>query len=276
MKVLAIGPFIGSFEEEIFTFRPYARWLAEAVDWDKIYLSTHLNRSFLYKNFVPEENIITVYQHFSRDEENQQGYIHNKVAKKDFNLILKKFKDEIIKKEGCSRRDIEIHHLSYSKSTPPYSIYNKVFDQIPEVEIKIPEEHQNKILFIPAKTEKIEKLAYVYKHIKNVYNALVVGSTDTWFSNDNVILSQVDYFENGWKYIVQYIALAKAIICPVSYWTGICNMQGKPVFSWGENPGIYRYGGLYNFGNRKCVVIPNSEDPNVILKGMEDFIKNEI
>lgn len=276
MKVLAIGPYIGSFQEEIFTFRPYAHWLSEAIEWDKIYISTHLNRVFLYENFAPVENIIPVFQQYSRDEENQNGYIHNKIQKKDFRLILKNFKEEIIKREKCSKRDIEIHHLSYSKSTPPYSVYNKLFDKIPEVNIKIPKRHHNKIIFIPAKTEKIELLAYVYKWLKKRYNVIVVGSTDTWFSNDNVILNQVDYFENGWKYIVQYITQARAIICPSSYWTGLSNLQRKSVFSWGENPGQYRDGGLYNFGNKKCVVIPESMNPNVIIKGMEDFLKNEI
>ena len=276
MKILAIGPYLGNFKEEIFTFRPYARWLAEAIEWDKIYLSTHLNRIFLYENFVPVENIIPVYQQYSRDEKNQNGYVHENIHKSDFRLILKKFKEEIIKRENCSKRDIEIHHLSYSKSTPPYSIYNKLFDDIPEVKVKIPKRHKNKIIFIPAKTEKIELLAYVYKLLKKRYNAIVVGSTDTWFSNENVVLERVDYFENGWKYLVQYITQAKAVVCPASYWTGLANLQRKPVFSWGENPGQYRYGGTYNFGNKKCSIIPESEDPNIIVKGMEDFLKNEV
>ena len=276
MKVLAIGPYLGSFKEEIFTFRPYARWLSEAIEWDKIYLSTHLNRIFLYENFVPVENVIPIFQQYSRDEKNQNGYVHTKIHKSDFRLILKKFKEDIIARENCSKRDIEIHHLSYSKSTPPYSIYNKLFDEIPEVNIKIPKRHQNKVIFIPAKTEKIELLAYVYKVLKKRYNAIVVGSADTWFSNENVILDRLDYFENGWKYLVQYITLAKAVICPASYWTGLANLQRKHVFSWGENPGQYRDGGMYNFGNSKCTIIPESEDPRIIVKGMEDFLENEI
>lgn len=282
MKILAIGPYLGDFKEEIFTFRPYARWLAEAIEWDKIYLSTHLNRVFLYENFVPSENIVPVYQQYSRDEKNQAGYVHNKIAKSDFRLVLKKFKDEIIKREKCNKRDIEIHHLSYSKSTPPYSIYNKLFDAIPDVQIKIPKKHENKIIFIPAKTEKMELLAYVYKWLKKEYNVIVVGSTDTWFSNDNVILNQVDYYENGWKYLIQYIARAKAVICPSSYWTGLANLQRKHVFSWGKSPGRFRYDmdtdsrGIYNFGNDRCVVIPETRNVNTIIKGMEDFLEHEI
>jgi hypothetical protein len=255
-------------------FRPYARWLTEAIKWDKVYLSTHANRLFLY-DFVPEENIIPVYQQFSRDEKNQKGYIHRKIDKKDYRLILRTFKEKILEKENCNRKDIEIHNLSYTKTSPPYSVYNKIFDKIPDIILKIPEKHKNQIIFIPAKSEKLEKLAYIYGWIKENSDILVAGSTDTWFSKDNIILNKIDYFENGWKYIIQYIAKAKGVICPLSYWTGLANMQGKPVFSWGDNPGQYRTGGIYNFGNKKYSIIPTDQDtsPDVIIRSMESFIR---
>jgi len=278
MKVLAIGPYLGNWEEEILTFRPYARWLAEAVEWDKIYLSTHVNRLFLY-DFVPEENIIPVFQQFSRDEENQKGYIHNKITKKDFQLILRTFKEKILEVENCNRKDIEIHHLSYSKNTPPYSIYNKIFEEIPDITVEIPKKHENKIIFIPAKQEKLEKLAYINNWLKSCYNddVIIVGSGDTWFSKENVILNKIDYFENGWKYLIQYIMKSKGVICPMCYWTSIANLQNKPVFSWGLNPGQYREGGIYNFGSNKVSVIPADDDtsPDIIIQNMGRFI-NEV
>lgn len=265
---------MGDFENELLQFRPYCRWLTEAVDWDKIYLSTHSNRIFLY-DFIPEENIIPVFQHFSRDEENQKGYVHRKINKKDFRLILKTFKEKIIEKEKCNRKDIEIHHLSYTKNSPPYSIYNKIFEGIPDSSTNIPKKHENKIVFIPAKQEKLEKLAYLYKWIKLCYNnVIVVGSTDTWFSGDNVVLNRIDYFESGFKYIVDYISKAGVVITPSSYWTAIANLQNKPVFSWGENPGQYRENGVYNFRNKKCFTIPSDNDtsPDIIINGMKDFL----
>jgi len=274
MKILAIGPYIGSFREEILTFRPYARWLSEAIEWDKIYLSTHINRLFLY-DFVPEDNILPVFQQFSRDEENQKGYIHQKINKKDFGLILRTFKEKIIEKENCNRKDIEIHHLSYSKNSPPYSIYNKIFEEIPDT-VEIPEEHEDKIIFIPAKQEKLEKLAYINNWLKSCYNDMIlVGSTDTWFSNENVVLNKIDYFESGFKYIMGYISKARAIITPLSYWTSICNLQQKNVFSWGNNPGQYREEGIYNFRNKNCYVIPSDDDtsPDFIIKCMKTFLK---
>jgi hypothetical protein len=276
MKILAIGPYIGSWKEEILTFRPYARWLSKAVKWDKIYLSTHINRLFLY-DFIPEENIIPVYQQFSRDEKNQKGYIHNKINKKDFRLILKTFKDKIIERENCNRKDIEIHHLSYSKNSPPYSIYNKIFEEIPDIKVKIPKQHENKIIFIPAKQEKLEKLAYINNWLKSCYNddVVIVGSTDTWFSNENVILNKIDYFESGFKHIIGYISKSRVIITPLSYWTSLANLQNKKVFSWGMNPGQYREGGIYNFGNRNISAVPtdNETNPSVIINSIRGFLK---
>lgn len=275
MKILAIGPYLGSFKEEMFTFRPYARWLHECVEWDRIYLSTHKNRVFLY-DFIPEENIIPIYSHISRDEKNQKGYIHKDISKKDFKLILKKFKEEIIKRENCTRRDIEIYFLSYTKSTPPISYFNKIFEKIPEdLEVDISEEHKNRIIFIPARTERIERVSYIYNYIKSCYDCLVVGDTDTWFSDDNIVLNQVDYFQNGWKYIVKYISYAKGIICPLSYWTGIANLQGKRVFSWGKYPSQYKEDGIYHFRNKNSYIIPSSDntDLNIIIKSVDDFLK---
>lgn len=275
MKILAIGPYLGSFKEEIYTFRPYAKWLTKAIKHSKVYLSTHLNRAFLY-DFIPEENIIPVYQNFTRDEENQEGYIHRNLQKKDYKIIARRFKDEIIKLEKCSKKDIELRSVAYSKTTPSYSIYKKIFNSIPRTKIEIPEDNENKLIFIPAKEESLEKISYVYKNLKIWYNdIIVVGDIHTWFSDDNVVLNQIDYFENGFKYIIEYIAHARAIITPLGSWTGIANLQNKPVFSWGSPPGPYREDGDYNFGNRKCSVMYADKDthPDIILSGINDFLR---
>jgi hypothetical protein len=277
MTVLGLGPFIGEFKHEFLTFRPYARWLAEVIDFSNVYVSTHRNRSFMY-DFVPKSNIIPVYEVFSRNEQGQKGYVHKDLQQKDFNLLVRKFRDDIVDRESCTKKDIEIHHLNYVKSTPHYSIYNKIFEEISTPDsINIPKEHHNKIVFIPATTEVLEKCSYIYSYLKQEQDCLVVGNIDTWFSNDNVVLSNIDYFENGWKYIVNYISKAKAVICPLSYWTALCNLQNKPVFSWGVSPGQYREGGVYYFGNKKSVVIPADIDtnPDIIIKMIQSFL-NEI
>ena len=117
----------------------------------------------------------------------------------------------------------------------------------------------------------------ILKRTQNFKDGRFHGEQKYYDKNGN--LWSVDYYENGWKYIVQYIAMSKAVICPASYWTGLANLQKKPVFSWGLNPGQYRfdpdvdYRGIYNFGNNKCTVIPESTNPNIIIKGMEDFLE---
>lgn len=275
MTVLGLGPFIGEFKHEFLTFRPYARWLAEVIDFDNVYVSTHMNRSFLY-DFVPQENIIPVHEVFSRDEEGQSGYVHKDLQQKDFNLLVRKFRDEVIDRESCSKKEVEIHHLNYVKSTPHYSIYNKIFEEISTpTSINIPKEYHNKVVFIPAMDEPVEKCSYIYSYLKQQHDCIVVGNIDTWFSNDNVVLSNIDYFENGWKYIINYISKAKAIVCPISYWTALCNLQNKPVFSWGPSPGQHREGGVYYFNNKNSVVIPADmdTDPDIIIKMIDYFLK---
>jgi len=274
MRILGIGPYIGDFKQEFLTFRPYARWLMDAVDFDNVYLSTHINRSFMY-DFVPRKNILPVYETFSRNEKGQRGYIHKDLQQKDFTLLVRKFKDKIVRLESCTKKDIEIHHLNYVKSTPHYPIFNKVFDKISKPDnINIPKEHKNKFIFIPVTSESQERSEVIYDYLKENYDFLVVGDMDTYFSGENVVLSNIDYFENGWKYIVKYISESKGIICPISYWTALCNLQNKPVFSWGNSPGQYREDGIYNFSNSKSTIISSDEEtnPKIIIEMMKSFI----
>jgi len=273
-SVLAIGPYIGNFEEELLTFRPYANWLLNVIEHEKAYLSTHLNRVFLYEQLIDKDNIIPINESLSRDEINQVGYIHKKLQQKEFNTLVKIFKEKITKKESCSKRDIDLYHLNYIKSTPPYSIYNKVFDKIKQSDIIIPIDHEERILFIPSKNDNPERLLSIYNYLSKNYDCLIIGNNDTWFDEYNVIVSNIDYFENGLKYIIEYISKAKAVICPISYWTSLCNLQQKPVFSWGTNPGQYRKGGIYYFGNKKSVVVPSDKetDIEVIIKSIGHFL----
>ena len=75
--------------------------------------------------------------------------------------------------------------------------------------------------------------------------------------------------------MISYISNAKAVICPLSFWTTICNLQGVPVFSWGDNIGQHRVGGIYHFGNDKSLVVPYGDvkDYDRIVNMMEYFIR---
>jgi hypothetical protein len=270
-QILALGPYIGSFEQEILTFRPYSRWLKEAIPHDKVYINVHSNRAFLY-DFIPEENIIHVFENLSRDESGQRGYIHDKIKQADFSLIKKRFKEKIIEIEKVNKKNIDLHHLNYIQSTPPYSIYNKIFEEIKDTKI----EQQSSIVFIPLRIEDEQKMRWIYKHLLDNYDVEIIGNGDTYFRSDNKILSRIDYFENGWKANIQSIINTKAVICPISYWTTIANMQSVPVFSWGNNVGQHKRGGIYNFENKKCYTVPTREDTSVqsIILMIDYFIKN--
>lgn len=275
MTILACGPYIGSFEQEIITFRPYTNWLCKVVEHDKVYLNTHSNRLFLYENFIPRENMIPVFENLSRDERSQTGYIHKSIKQSDYNIIVRKFKEEIVKREKCVRKDIKLYHLDYLKSTPPYSIYNKSFDKIQDPNnINIPE---NKIVFVPVRNEDEQKMRWIYTHLLRNYGdeLTIIGDENTYFKKDNSILQQIDYFENGWKRNIKYIINAKALICPVSYWTTIANMQSIPVFSWGDSVSQHKEGGIYHFSNENSAIIPTTETTGVgiIIEMIDYFLR---
>ena len=259
MKILACGPYIGDFEQEVLTFRPYCRWLQKVVEHDSIYINTHINRKFLY-DFIPEDNFIPVYEDLSRDELEQKGYIHNSIKRSNYNILLKKFKDEIIKKENCNKKEILQYNLNYIKSTPALPIYNKYFEKIKsadDIEIK------EKIVFIPHKNRNYEEIFSIYENFKDKYDCVIIGDLTSEFPENNILSYKIDYFENGWKYIINYINKAKAVICPVSFWVAICNLQGVNTFSWGESVSQYKNTGIYYFNNDKLLLIPYSEDSDI-------------
>ena len=267
--ILAIGPYIGSFEQEIMTFQPYARWLNEVIKAETIFLNVHHNRRWLY-DFIEDDNIISVFEHLTRDELKQQGYVHTDVKQKDFLLISREFKNEIIKRhnENILKKDIKIFNLPYMKNSPPIPFYNKIFEPLSIPDINI--EGNIDIVFIPCSNEKKGTMKYIYNHLKENYNCIVVGDMGIHFMNDNIILSYIDYCENVYKYILSYISKARAVICPLSHWTFLCNLQNIPVFSWGKHVGQYREDGMYHFDNNKCMTMTTSKKQNV--KNITDMI----
>ena len=270
--IIGLGPYIGSFEEEIYTFQPYMRWLYYNIPKDKkVYLSTHLNRSFLYSDFIDKENIIPVYSQLTRDELNQIGYIHKSVIQKDYNILVKKFKKEISLKENTSTRNIDIFGIDYLKSKPFYPIDKKFYKpyNVDDIEIDKPVN----VVFIPDHNEKSERIDFIYNYLNDNYGCTVVGDMKTHLFEKNVILENVDYAENGIKYIIKYITMAKAVVCPISHWCVIANLQNKDLFCWGDHPGQFRQGGFYNFNNDKCVSIFPC-DLSSFIKILDSFIKN--
>jgi len=86
-NVLALGPFIGSFEQEFLTFRPHMRWIEENTETDFVYYSSHFNRKFLYPQ-VTNKKYIPVYKQLTRQEIHQTGYSHKDVDQRDFMSLI--------------------------------------------------------------------------------------------------------------------------------------------------------------------------------------------
>ncbi len=273
MRIIGFGPFIGDFEQEVTTFRPYIKWISEVVENEAIYLNTHFNRAFLY-DWIPTENIFPVYEHLSRDELGQLGYVHNQFTVKDHNLLTKIFKEKIVNIQKCSKRDIEIFNLNYARSTQAYTIFKKRFSPISVPDINIKEEYLNKVIYILAPGYHLEA---VYEYLHSEYDAIVIGDLKLtgYCSDKNEMLKTIDYFENGFKYILKILQSAKAIVCPVGFWTFLANLQGYPVFSFGDAPGNYKENGVYYFDNKKSLVIPTNEGTDLpsIFKMIDYFME---
>jgi len=264
MQVVGFGPYLGDFKEELLTFRPYIRWLMEILDYDDFYIKSHFNRYFLYKNYVDSEHYIDVYKNLSRDELHQKSIIHKQINQKDFLEMTKSFKKHILEEKKCSKKNITLYYLNYIKNISTYSIYQKIFDRIedPEdVDLDIEGEY---IVFVP---DQIMNKTL----IENLYNKLVkefgdkikvCGDFKTHLTNENIVLHEPDYFENGYKYNIKYMNNAKAVICPCGHWTALANLQQIPVFSWGHNPGQYK-GGIYSFDNPKNNIISGDRKSSV-------------
>lgn len=269
--ILLLGPFIGDFETECILFRPYARWLVETLDFDNFYLGTHSNRMFMYYDFIDKENVLPVFENISRDELGQIGYIHNTVSQKDYQFFVKYLKETVQEKEKCGKKDMKmIGQLSYIKSTPMVSIYKKLFSSVKYFDIE--NKFSKRVVYIPDNSVKKEVHKKVYKFLKE-YDVLVIGDKHTRLKKQNAIISRIDYFENIYKQIFKIISEARAVICPASFWTTICNQQEVPVFSWGEVISQYKPGGIYHLGNDKSQVIWSEKIP---LDMMKHFLKGEI
>lgn len=244
-NVLALGPFIGSWEEEVLTFRPHMEWIKRSVPNSNVYVSSHANRSFLYEdNFIPINSFLT------RTELKQDGYIHEDIDQSEYNKMIRQFKNEVSKETGVIKKNIDQYSLPYVKYNSPVSVYQKIFTRIPF------NETEKRILFIPSATFNKSKTEKLQMSLKDKYDVKTIGDLHCHLPEKNSILTdRIDYVENGFKEIVDLISSSHAVITACSSWTALCNIQGVKVFSWGRRLGQYKSGGIYNFGNKKCMTM---------------------
>lgn len=268
--VLAQGPFIGSFEQEILTFRPHMRWIEKNTNTRYIYYSSHFNRKFLYPQ-VTMKRYIPVYRQLTRQEIHQTGYNHKDVNQRDFTSLIRVYKDHIVSKLGCTKKDINQQSLPYVKYIPPVSIYHKIFEPI-----KVPvSKRKGYVVFIPDESMNKKDALIIFNYLKKTCKFAVIGDMKCYLPEDNEILQGIDYLHTGYQKIVTAITNSTAVITPCSHWTVIANLQGVPVVSWGENVGQYKKQGIYNFNNSQARIVYYDRDAKInnILKQIDNYLQ---
>jgi len=269
-RILALGPFIGSFEQEILTFRPHMRWIELNTESKTVFYSSHFNRKFLYPQ-ISNKKFIPVYKQITRQEIHHNGYSHKDVDQRDFMSIVKEYKDDIVEQIGCIKKDINHQSLPYVKYISPISMYHKVFEPI---KVSISKKRGN-IVFIPDECMSPADAIHIWDFLQKNYRVSLIGDMKCHLPDDNEILKNVDYLRNGYKKIVTAITNATAVVCPCSHWAVISNLQGAPCISWGENVGQFKEGGIYNFGNKKSSSVYFDSDGNVknLINNIRNFLE---
>lgn len=274
MNYLLIGPYVGDWEQEIVNFRPYVRWLCDSLEYDEVFVSSHYNRLFLY-DFIPESNKIPIYKHLSVYEYDQVGYYNKRINQKSFRNIVKYAKQIILNDKKCVKRDITNYQLNYVKNVKHVPIYNKIFEKI-KVSHSCPLTNMDKIVFIPDIKSDERLLNKIHYHVLNNYDSIIIGDMKTEYPEDNIITPMINYFDFGFQYIIDHINTSRMVICPTGVWTFISNLQGKPVFSWGENVSSFKDNGVYNFDNKKSFILPTNNETNsdLVIRSLDKFIKD--
>jgi len=255
-KSLLLGPYVGDFANEILTFRPYMRYISHITDPStNIYLSSHPNRSFLY-DWVDTNNFIPIYEHISRNEPGQNGFVHEDITKTEFNQITKLIRN------GIQSDTVEIHTLPYVKNTNTISLYQKFYTPfvVPHCNI-LP--HCDVVCIF----NNTDHSRDVYYNLSNRLDVVVIGDMNNGVEERNILLKNIMFLDN-YMIMFNYIQKAKLVVTNCSEWALICNLQKIPVFYWGMESSLYKDGGIMNFGNKKCMSICEMDT-----KGIVDMIK---
>jgi hypothetical protein len=228
VKNVLIGPFLGDFRSEIIDFRPFTRWVYEILKPEKMYIATHSNRAFLYD----WATVIPVFEDLSRDELNQNGFIHNSVSQKDLILVIKKIKSDV-NKQISEDKDFLYLQSPYTKSVHWIPLYKKIYSN---VSVNKKKKKKTNILYIPCISEKYATVRTMYEHLVEKYgdNVVVAGDMKIHLHENNVMLRNTTYFKDIYCDMLEMITNAKVVITPNSHWTILSLMQHTPVFSWGS------------------------------------------
>lgn len=251
-SVVVIGPYIGDLEQELFAFRPHAKYISSTVEADEIYISSHFNRSFLY-DWIPEENFIPVFESLTRDETKQHGFLHDDVSRSDYSQLVKYLKNKV--KDLHTRVEMEVFSPPYIKSTNTISIYQKEFSSL-----SFPKMSINKSDYIAFIVDQSKESKRIYDTLKSRYDILVMGNMSNGIENENLLLKDVDYFSNGYTALINYINNSRMVVtnCPV--WAMVSNLMKKHMVFWGETCSQFKPEGIYGFDNRNAVSVDIGRD----------------
>ena len=242
MSVLLAGPFVGSFSEELLSFRPYITWVSKVLNKqiDSVVVSTHVNRMFMYQNAYT--TCIPIEREWTFDELNQVGILYKALNRRDYLNYTGKIVTQVSEETKKSRENIKIHNLNYTQNYQPCSDFQKIYTSIPiPTDIK-KSVTKDTILYIPSFEETEERAYKLYELLKINYNVIVIGDAKTHLQEKNLIMKRTDYLTNVYKCIIKWASECKMVVCPASHWTFLCKLQGVNVFSWGQNVAPYKFG----------------------------------
>lgn len=240
MKILALGPYVGNFEQEVQNFRPYCRWVSDVVKYEDVYLCTHYNRFFLY-DWIPEDHKIAVTEEITHDETSQIEHRSEHVGRNQFLKLRNWFKSKILEITDHKKQDITVHTIGYSKSSIPCPSHNKIYSRI-EMDVSKGEH----VYFVPSADQSLN-LA-----IENILKPYEIRICDNNINN-----------HDRYRYNIETMMSARFVVSELSYWTFLCNQNMIPVFSWGLDVGPYKKGGVMNMGNQDSMTVATSNKDSV-------------
>lgn len=256
MLNILCGPYVGSFEQEILTFRPHIKWISENLKYDSLIVSTHLNRQFLYDD-IPNIKFHTINYELSISENRQFGLLNSNLTKKEYVDYCKTVKDEVATNFSISKKTIRHYPLLYSQSPAQFSSFQKSFSKINNTTKDIRKKlDSNDILFIPHISESEEKCVNLFNMLKKNNNVVIAGDSKIHLNEKNIIIKRPDYFTNVYRCIIKWLDECKIVVCPASHWTFLAQLQECPVYSWGS---ISQYKNI----NETTFLLPTCEDTPV-------------
>lgn len=122
-KTITCGPFVGSFFEEILTFRPFVQWIEQNIVYDDLFVFTHFNRSFLY-----ERNVVPIYEQYSLDDSKQKHHLNDDISPELYTIIWKTLRNDVVRITDTQPKDILSLFNKYPKNRVKVSMLNKTFN----------------------------------------------------------------------------------------------------------------------------------------------------